>query len=314
MKPAELAPIAILLACATWAFLENADDGNVEATARLVPTETLSGLPVAVELTLTNNGHGPATVPSKLLLYKHNVEITVETPDGSRIEIAYPSLCGLGQYPPPQTRLSPAASVRSKIWISSWPFPGGPRFSAPGEYRVFARVEGHDGEYLETPPQTVLVREPMGREKEAADLFEPLLGGVESQSGRFFERNESALENAESLAGQYGDTLHGKYARFLLAERQRWLAWSQKYRKTDNPVGHAARHREAVRELEWLRANDPPENISLEVQSRLASCYDALDRKGQAFGTLAGMEIAELPYPISEECRSLRKRLTQSDR
>lgn len=289
------------------------------AELRVVPQETLSGLPVAIHVTLENSGSDKIWVPKSIGLYMSTLQETVVTPEGEEIRIRHSGFrCGNSWKPPGLVELEPGASKRLKQWISWSRGRAGDIFEKPGRYSVKVQVlyspNGEDRKWLEIPPMVVQVFEPEGRNRKAADLFK-------NQASRFRHfppssfnpsnrHDREALERVTRLAWEHFDTDYGRYAAYLIASHEsRAAGEAGRKKETASEEIHLL---ESIDQLSRLERAGPPENIREEILVELADRYSRLGLFREAQARLRELDGVDLPSRLSGTRRFLLRKISES--
>ncbi|MCZ6691058.1 MAG: hypothetical protein O7H41_15830 [Planctomycetota bacterium] len=270
-------------------------------TAVVSPTRTYSGLPVALTITIRNEGEEPVMIPSRFALWESNLRAIVVKAEEEEIPVTGSVMCGTGRKPPPLSELKPSESRRTKLWVRSCWVP----VLEPGYYCIRSGFKVADGAWLDAPEIILEVSKPSKELEASAELYTPLRGFVESWPGQIGDHDDEGqqIEAAETLVRDYADTIYGKYAAYLLGRKHQ--------RQGDKSMSRDERHKEpehygwAAKHLETLSAWGAPENIYLEVLLHLAYVYRRLESPLQLRETSRKLRSYDLPFPISEMCERL---------
>ncbi|MCZ6691291.1 MAG: hypothetical protein O7H41_17020 [Planctomycetota bacterium] len=252
-------------------------------TVEVMPPETTAGLPVAALIIGENTGPKRLWVPKVPAISGATIRITVLTPSGEAISIE-PVYPGFNPLLPNQVApLEPGDARRVKEWISfSYGHPE-PFLTEPGRYEVRAGMKGPAWKWVDAEPVTFIVRAPEGRDAEAAKAYAPLMGELEHAPDRFVNRKQGAVQIAEAIAREYGDTDYGKYSEYVRARS----------------LGALGEHEGAASAMEHLVEEGPPANIALEARECLAYYHYRAGRLDEAERIAEEIEAEGPPHPIA---------------
>lgn len=295
--PCARAPMVLVICilCCSPTSGAQEDRGPLEFEMKAVPTEIVPGVPVAVEIRVTNRRDQPIEIFFPFSMQDGLIELFVTGPDGNQRKVPRGAFGESYEYTP----LPGKSSRKVREWIL--PFRKGSLFTAPGSYTIQGRVCLFQGDgWSDLPNVVVEVREPTEPERKAAALFkdaelwgllkEPLQEGIQYQPPDWMRQ----------LADSYPKTPYGKYARYLVATLEAGPAF---------PVGTDQGEREqkvledlrgAVRRYLDLLSDGPPAPLRAELELALGLSYLRLGEREKALYHQRRLEKEELPFGLDE--------------
>jgi hypothetical protein len=246
------------------------------------------GVPVTLQLALTNSSSAPVSVVDQLQPEDGLTRVFIERPNGEIVEFVPPVL--RHKAPPEPRQLAPGEAAFESILLSFGA--KGHQFADPGEYLIRIFVPCFPFGYMVTRAHRIRIAAPATR---ASEDLAHLMTGYEASKFLYFggsRRYPQVTDRLEEAVGRFVDSdpmavRHIEYALGRDASRKFKTVEVKKGRRVivpkDPDLKRAVAHLDAARKPVKAREDHALDALTLaDAATRLAACHVALGDKAKA--------------------------------
>ncbi|HIJ73565.1 MAG TPA: hypothetical protein HPP83_05620 [Candidatus Hydrogenedentes bacterium] len=306
MAAAAFCACSAFVYCPAYSELTPADQLEMEMTLTTPRCRIQAFEPLVLDINIRNVSDAEARLRGPVCTWGPHFRVHISPAEGEAYKYEFPRFGQLCGPPSPPVPLGPqSVFAYRQILLRCADGPETYAFALPGEYKVGVRYEPRTGAVFEAAPLVVTVVEPEGREAEALELW---------KQGKFwFLGVTRPRPERERLRTEYGDTVYGQYARFLLAHHQAIR------RPESKPEGWTESEylrypfAESARRLLALLQDAPDFPLADQCMLDLASAYRYSHRRQEAVAVL-GELLQDFPTsPTIPEAQALLDQLESAE-